>query len=86
VLVDANMPAVLVEMGFITNPGEEKQLNSASFQQAIVQSLVASVVSFREYLEGRRTTAPHVPVPVGAPRPSTPQAATPPRIPEPKER
>jgi N-acetylmuramoyl-L-alanine amidase len=75
VLVGANMPAVLVEMGFITNPGEEKQLNSASFQQAIVQSLVASAVSFREYLEGRRATSPqqHLPAPVGAPRPSVPK-------------
>lgn len=64
VLVGANMPAVLVEMGFITNPGEEKQLNTPSFQQAIVQSLVASVVSFREYLEGRRATTPtHLPTP-----------------------
>ncbi len=68
VLVGANMPAVLVEMGFISNPGEEKQLNSTPFQQAIVQSLVASVVSFREYLEGRRATTPHLPPPVGAPR------------------
>jgi len=82
VLVGANMPAVLVEMGFISNPGEEKQLNSPAFQQAIVQSLVASMVSFREYLEGRRATAPHVPVPVGAPRPSVPQ----PQLPEPRER
>jgi N-acetylmuramoyl-L-alanine amidase len=82
VLVGANMPAVLVEMGFISNPGEEKQLNSPAFQQAIVQSLVASMASFREYLEGRRATAPHVPVPVGAPRPSVPQ----PQLPEPRER
>jgi N-acetylmuramoyl-L-alanine amidase len=77
VLVGANMPAVLVEMGFITNPAEEKQLNTASFQQAIVQSLVASVVSFRDYLAGHRGTAPHVPVPVGAPRPSVPQLPEP---------
>ena len=75
VLVGANMPAVLVEMGFITNPGEEKQLNTASFQSAIVQSLVASAVSFREYLEGRRATSPqqHLPAPVGAPRPTVPK-------------
>src|SRR5262249_51802944 len=67
VLVGANMPAVLVEMGFISNPGEEKQLNSAPFQQAIVQSLVASVVSFREYPEGRRAPTPRPPPPPPAP-------------------
>jgi len=82
VLVGANMPAVLVEMGFISNPGEEKQLNTPAFQQAVVQSLVGSIVSFRDYLAGRRSTAPHVPVPVGAPRPSVPQ----PHLPEPRER
>ena len=37
VLVGANMPAVLVEMGFISNPAEEKLLNSPRYQQAIVR-------------------------------------------------
>ena len=32
VLVGANMPAVLVEMGFITNAEQEKQLASEAFQ------------------------------------------------------
>jgi N-acetylmuramoyl-L-alanine amidase len=90
VLVGANMPAVLVEMGFISNPGDEKQLNTPSYQQAVVASLVASMVQFREYLEGRRTTAPRTPAPVGAPRPTAPQAATPqrqqPELPQPEER
>jgi N-acetylmuramoyl-L-alanine amidase len=93
VLVGANMPAVLVEMGFISNPGDEKQLNTPAYQQAVVQSLVASMVQFREYLEGRRGTAPGTPAPglpaVGAPRPSapppTPQRQQP-ELPEPKER
>ena len=33
VLVGANMPAVLVEMGFISNPEQEKQLASDAFQK-----------------------------------------------------
>jgi N-acetylmuramoyl-L-alanine amidase len=48
VLVGANMPAVLVEMGFLTNPGQEKALNSEEFQNAVVQSLVEAVVQFRD--------------------------------------
>ena len=32
VLVGANMPAVLVEMGFLTNPEQEKQLASDAYQ------------------------------------------------------
>jgi N-acetylmuramoyl-L-alanine amidase len=48
VLVGANMPAVLVEMGFITNPDQERQLASDGFQSSMVQALVESVVRFRE--------------------------------------
>jgi N-acetylmuramoyl-L-alanine amidase len=48
VLVGANMPAVLVEMGFISNPEQEKQLASDAFQSSIVQALVESLVRFRD--------------------------------------
>ena len=48
VLVGANMPAVLVEMGFVTNPEQERQLASDAFQNDIVQGLVASIARFRE--------------------------------------
>lgn len=49
VLVGANMPAVLVEMGFISNPDQEKQLASDTFQNAVVQSLVDGVIRFRDH-------------------------------------
>jgi N-acetylmuramoyl-L-alanine amidase len=48
VLVGANMPAVLIEMGFITNPAQEKQLQSDEFQNLIVQALVESITRFRD--------------------------------------
>jgi len=48
VLVGANMPAVLVEMGFISNPEQEEQLASEPFQVSIVQALVESIVRFRD--------------------------------------
>jgi N-acetylmuramoyl-L-alanine amidase len=48
VLVGANMPAVLVEMGFITNAAQEKQLQSDEFQNLIVQALVESITRFRD--------------------------------------
>ena len=47
VLVGANMPAVLVEMGFMTNAEQERQLTSDAHQNEIVQALVESVVQFR---------------------------------------
>ena len=52
VLVGANMPAVLVEMGFITNPAQEKQLQSDEFQNLIVQALVESISRFRDAHSG----------------------------------
>jgi N-acetylmuramoyl-L-alanine amidase len=48
VLVGANMPAVLVEMGFITNPAQEKQLQGDEFQNTVVQGLVESITRFRD--------------------------------------
>ena len=47
-LVGANMPAVLVEMGFISNPEQEKQLSSDAFQNAVVQALVGSIIRYRD--------------------------------------
>ena len=48
VLVGANMPAVLVEIGFMTNPEQEKALGSDEYQNAIVQALVEAVVHYRD--------------------------------------
>ena len=60
VLVGANMPAVLVEMGFITNADQEKQLGSEAFQTSIVQALVDSIIRYRDRVAG--------PQPAGVPR------------------
>ena len=51
VLVGANMPAVLVEMGFISNPTQEAELTAASFQNEVVDALIGAVLRFRDYLE-----------------------------------
>jgi N-acetylmuramoyl-L-alanine amidase len=48
VLVGANMPAVLVELGFLTNAEQEKQLTSDAYQVTIAQALVDAVVQFRD--------------------------------------
>ena len=68
VLVGANMPAVLVEMGFITNPEQEKQLASDGFQTSVVQALVDSIVRYRDRAApaARRTAGPPAPVPARA--------------------
>jgi N-acetylmuramoyl-L-alanine amidase len=48
VLEGANMPAVLVEMGYLSNPTQEKQLAGADFHATIVQALYEAIVKFRE--------------------------------------
>lgn len=57
VLVGANMPAVLVEMGFISNPDQERQLASDAFQNSLVQAIVDSLVAFRDSRAGVRAGA-----------------------------
>jgi N-acetylmuramoyl-L-alanine amidase len=47
VLVGANMPAVLVEMGFLTNPQQEQQLQSDEYQNAVTQALLDAIVRYR---------------------------------------
>ena len=51
VLVGANMPAALVEMGFISNPGQEAQLASPAFQDAVVDAVLQSIIRFRDMVE-----------------------------------
>jgi N-acetylmuramoyl-L-alanine amidase len=52
VLESANMPAVLVEMGFLTNASQEKQLTGNEFQNAFVQALMEAIVKFRDSQSG----------------------------------
>ncbi len=54
VLEPANMPAVLIEMGYLTNAGQEKQLGDATFQNTLVQSLVDAVMKYRDSFGGGR--------------------------------
>lgn len=54
VLVGANMPAVLIEMAFLTNAEQEQALASTEFQNTIVQALFDAIVRFRDTLERGR--------------------------------
>lgn len=68
VLVGVNMPAVLIEMGYLTNPEQEQALASAGYQGSIVQALTEAVAPFREYLErGSDQPVTQSPSPAAAP-------------------
>jgi len=57
VLESANMPAVLIEMGYLTNPDQEKQLARTDFQNTVVQAIFDAVLKFRDALDQARLTA-----------------------------
>ena len=63
VLSGATMPAVLVEVGFISHSEEEKQLKSAPFQQSVADAIARAVAEFF----GKRQPAP----PGATPNPAT---------------
>jgi N-acetylmuramoyl-L-alanine amidase len=48
VLESANMPAVLVEIGYLTNEGQEKAIAASELQAAIAQALLDAIVRFRD--------------------------------------
>ena len=52
VLESANMPAVLVELGYLTNKEQATLLAGDAFQNAVVQALFDAIVRFRETLPG----------------------------------
>lgn len=51
VLAGANMPAVLIELGYLSNPEEEEALTSNEVQNRIVQAIVEAVIAFRTFIE-----------------------------------
>lgn len=51
VLVGANMPAVLVEIGYLSNPDEEKALTSAAHQDKVALAVFEAIAAFRGRLE-----------------------------------
>ncbi|MFN7979069.1 MAG: N-acetylmuramoyl-L-alanine amidase [Vicinamibacterales bacterium] len=51
VLVGANMPAVLVEIGYLSNPDEEKALASGVYQDKVAQALLDAITAYRAQLE-----------------------------------
>jgi N-acetylmuramoyl-L-alanine amidase len=54
VLQATNMPAILVETGFITNHDDERYLNSEQGQQELAESIAAAVKRYKEQLESSK--------------------------------
>ena len=53
VLMGVNMPAALVEIGFITNRGEARKLRTREYQDAIAEAVTRAVRSYRDARHAR---------------------------------
>ncbi len=62
VLGGAAMPAILIEIGFLTNPKEEKKLSSAEHREAIARAIYASLAEYKRRYDQRVRTAQTQPV------------------------
>lgn len=51
VLWNTAMPSVLIELGFLTNPKEEKELNSEKVQDYLASAIFRSIRDYFEYVE-----------------------------------
>jgi N-acetylmuramoyl-L-alanine amidase len=65
VLVGANMPAVLVEIGYLSSPDQEQAITSADFQARVSEAIFDAIVRFREFVD----RGPAAPEAGTAPRP-----------------
>jgi len=52
VLIGANMPSILAEISFISNPGDEKRLQSPEYRQRIAESLYRGISRYVNGLGG----------------------------------
>lgn len=52
VLIGVNAPAVLVEVSFITNPDEEKRINSDEFRRQVADTLAGSLETYFRTADG----------------------------------
>ena len=50
-LAGTNMPAVLIEMGYLSTADEERLLTSAEFQNGLALALTEAVAAFRDHVE-----------------------------------
>ena len=53
VLKGTRMPAVLVEVGFISNPDEELRLRRPEYRQRLAEGIQRGILSFRDQMERR---------------------------------
>ena len=54
VLRDLNMPGVLLEVGFLSNPGEETRLRNAAYVEQLARGIAVGIINYHRRIYGRR--------------------------------
>jgi N-acetylmuramoyl-L-alanine amidase len=57
VLIGANMPSILAEISFISNPGDERRLRSPAYRQRIAESLYHGISRYVDGLGGLKVAS-----------------------------
>jgi N-acetylmuramoyl-L-alanine amidase len=52
VLIGANMPSILAEISFVSNPGDERRLETSEYRQRIAESLYRGIANYVDGLSG----------------------------------
>lgn len=57
VLLDSQMPAVLVELGYLTNASEERRMRTHGFQRLAARAIATAIAEFVEQVESTEPSA-----------------------------
>jgi N-acetylmuramoyl-L-alanine amidase len=67
VLIGANMPSILAEISFVTNPQDAEQLRTPEYRERVAESLYGGVARYASGINGLKS-APAVKVAAGKPK------------------
>jgi N-acetylmuramoyl-L-alanine amidase len=54
VLIGANMPSILAEISFVTNPKDARQLEEPEYRERVAESLYRGVAKYEAGLSGAK--------------------------------
>jgi N-acetylmuramoyl-L-alanine amidase len=58
VLIGANMPSILAEISFVTNPEDAEQLQRPEYRERVAESLYGGVAKYAAGINGMKPKAP----------------------------
>ena len=65
VLIGANMPSILAEISFVSNPTDERRLETSEYRQRVVEALYRGIAKYVNGLSGVRVASKLEKAPVG---------------------